>query len=155
MVLGKTIIIGLGNPILGDDSLGWRVAESVRAQAAALGAEVDSLALGGLALMERMIGYARAIVVDAIRLGDAPAGTVRVFALDELPDPFAGHLGSAHETNLQTALQIGRELGAALPAEVIVVAIESPYVYDFSEELSPAATAAVPLAAKKVLDLLK
>ena len=151
----KTIIIGLGNPILGDDSLGWRVAESLRQSAAALGAEVETLAVGGLALMERMVGYQRAIVVDAICLGDAPTGTVRVIALDDLPNPFAGHLGSAHETNLQTALQIGRELGAELPAEVTVVAIESPYVYDFSEELSPAAAAAVPLAAKKVLDLLK
>ena len=140
--------------MLGDDGVGWRVAESLRAQAAALGVEVDSLAVGGLSLMEHMVGYQRAIVVDAINLGDAPTGTVRCFALESLPNPFAGHLGSSHETNLQTALQIGRELGAELPEEVTVVAIESPYVYDFSEELSPPAAAAVPLAVAAVLELL-
>jgi hydrogenase maturation protease len=150
----KTIVIGLGNPILGDDSLGWRVAESLRAPAAALGVEVDSLAVGGLSLMERMVGYERAIVVDAIRLGDVPAGTVRTFPLENLPNPFAGHLGSSHETNLLTALQIGRELGAELPQEVTVVAIESPYVYDFTEELSPQAAAALPQAVAMVLSLL-
>jgi Ni,Fe-hydrogenase maturation factor len=36
----------------------------------------------------------------------------------------------------------------------VVVGIESAYVYDFSEELSPAVAAAVPLAAKKVLELI-
>jgi hydrogenase maturation protease len=151
----KTIVIGLGNPLLGDDSVGWRVAESLRPQAAALGVEVDSLAVGGLSLMERMVGYQRAIVVDAINLGDAPTGAVRCFALESLPNPFAGHLGSSHETNLQTALQIGRELGAELPDEVTVVAIESPYVYDFTEELSPPVAAAVQQAAAAVIRLLE
>lgn len=151
----KTIIVGLGNPLLGDDSVGWRVAENLRAQAEALGVEVDSLAVGGLSLMEHMVGYDRAIVVDSINLGDAATGTVRSFALESLPNPFAGHLGSSHETNLQTALQIGRMLGTHLPAEVTVVAIESPYVYDFTEELSPQVAEAVPLAVAMVISLLE
>jgi Ni,Fe-hydrogenase maturation factor len=38
---------------------------------------------------------------------------------------------------------------------VMVVAIESPYVYDFSEELTPLIEAAVPEAVEAVLKLLK
>jgi hydrogenase maturation protease len=151
----KTIVIGLGNPMLGDDGVGWRVVESLQAQAAALGVAIDSLAVGGLSLMEHMIGYDRAIVVDSINLGDAAVGSVRCFPLESLPNPFAGHLGSSHETNLQTALEIGRMLGAHLPGEVTLVAIESPYVYDFTEELSPQVAEAVPLAAAMVISLLE
>lgn len=28
----KTVVIGLGNPILGDDGVGWKVAEEVKRQ---------------------------------------------------------------------------------------------------------------------------
>jgi hypothetical protein len=52
------------------------------------------------------------------------------------------------------AIEIGRSLGAALPERIDVVAIESPYVYDFSEELTPPVAAAVPQAVEIVMDLL-
>jgi Ni,Fe-hydrogenase maturation factor len=45
-------------------------------------------------------------------------------------------------------------MGAILPEQVTVVGIESKHVYDFSEELSPLVSAAVPEAVKKVLDLI-
>ena len=104
--------------------------------------------------MERLIGYDDAIVVDAINTGRAPIGTVSVMALDELPNPALGHFGSAHETNLQTALQVGRALNATLPNQITIVAIEARDVYDFSETLSPALADAVPRAVESVLNLL-
>jgi hydrogenase maturation protease len=163
---GKTtLIIGLGNPILGDDGVGWRVAEAVAQsidQQPALSAgetgspavEVDCLALGGLGLMERMVGYPRAILVDAINSHTQPIGTVSIFPLEALPNRAAGHLFSAHDTTLQNALALGRAMGADLPIEVMVVAVEAENVYDFGEELSPAVAAAVPQAVQAVMGLL-
>jgi hydrogenase maturation protease len=155
----STIIVGLGNPILGDDGVGWRVAENVADHLSPLPdltdqITIERLSLGGLSLMENLIGYQRAILVDAINLGRAPQGSIYVFPLAELPDHAQGHLSSTHDTSLQTALDLGRSMGAELPEEIVVVGIESAYVYDFSEELSPAVAAAVPLAAKKVLELI-
>ena len=132
----KVIVIGLGNPVLGDDGVGWRVAELVKEQVNDQAIEVDFLAGGGLSVMERLVDYDTAVIIDAINMGDVPVGTVRVLKLTDLPNPFAGHLGSAHETSLFTAMQLGRSLGARLPEQVMIVAIESPYVYDFSEELT-------------------
>ncbi len=151
----KTLIVGLGNPLLGDDGIGWIVAEHLRQQQGlAAGVEIDTLALGGIGLMERLIGYEYAIIIDALKTGHFPTGSVHSFRLDDLENPFAGHLGSAHETNLQTALVMGRELGAVLPDEVMVIAIESPYIYDFSDQLSAAVAAAVGTATQLVTDLL-
>ena len=62
MKSARTIVVGLGNPILGDDGVGWRVAQAV--QALAPEADVECQALGGLSLMERLVGYQRAIIVD-------------------------------------------------------------------------------------------
>jgi hydrogenase maturation protease len=153
----STIVIGLGNPILGDDAVGWRVAETVEARLRldkAERPEIECLAVGGLTLMEHLIGYKRAILVDAIFTGEQPIGQVLSFPLEALPNRAAGHLASAHDVTLQTALRIGSSMGAALPEEVTVVAIETPCVYDFSEELSPKAAEAVDVAVREVLNLL-
>jgi len=160
----KTLVIGLGNPILGDDGVGWVVAEQVRsALSNPKGAipnpqsvEVDCASLGGLSLMERLTGYERVILVDAIFTGTQPVGTVSQFLLDDLPDLSAGHSASAHDTSLRNALHVGRDMDIFLPADenVTVITIEAEAVYDFSQELSPAIAATVPLATKKVLDLI-
>ena len=155
----RVIIIGLGNPLLGDDGIGWRVVEQLEHaiknyKLRIKNYEFDYHAGGGLSLMERLSGYDDAIIVDAINTGRAPIGTVSVMSLDELPNPALGHFGSSHETNLQTALQVGRALNASLPNQITVVAIEAQEVYDFSETLSPALADAVPRAVESVLNLL-
>ena len=149
----KTLILGLGNPLLGDDGVGWKVADQVRQRVASPDTEVDCLAGGGLSLMERLVGYDRAIIVDALTTHHGPVGTVTCFDLEQVPDPVAGHLSSAHETSLKTALRLGASLGMTLPTRVKVVAIEAQQVYDFSEELSPAVAAAVPEAVRQIVDL--
>jgi hydrogenase maturation protease len=167
----KTLVVGLGNPILGDDGVGWRIAEEVarrlpslsqeepRVRGAAHGpgmaVDVACVSLGGLNLMECLIDYERAILIDSIGTGQHPIGAVYHFRLDDLYDPTSGHTTAAHDVSLMTAIQIGRSMGAVLPDRIEVVAIESPYIYDFSEELTPPVAAAVPQAVELVVDLLK
>jgi hydrogenase maturation protease len=164
----KTLIIGLGNPILGDDGVGWVVAEKVQAELQARrkvpsappssdgDVEVDCVSLGGLSLMERLTDSGRVILIDSLFTGARPVGTVCQFTLSEMPDLTAGHSASAHDTSLRNALNVGRGMGIDLPEDenVIIVAIEAERVYDFSQELSPAVTDAVPGAVRMVLDLL-
>ncbi len=149
------IVIGLGNPFLGDDGVGWKVVDSLGPHLAQSGIETDLLAGGGLSLMERLVGYGNAIIVDSIYTGRQPKGKVTVFPLEALENPFAGHTGSAHETNLLTALEVGRRLGVSLPEQVMIVAIESPDIYDFDDLLSPAVAAAVLPARDAVLQLIR
>ena len=160
----KTLIIGLGNPILGDDGVGWVVAEQVRSvlldpQSTIYNpqsVEVDCASLGGLSLMERLTDAERVILVDAIFTGTVPVGTVSRFLLDELPNLSAGHSASAHDTSLRNALQVGRDMHVPLPEDenVLIVTVEAEAVYDFSQELSPAVAAAVPVALQNVLELI-
>lgn len=155
--MNRTLVIGLGNPILGDDGVGWRVVDALRQLPAGLedSVELDCHTDGGLGLMERLIGYERAIVVDALQLGRGPVGSVTCQPLDALPDPCGGHLTSAHTTSLTVALAMGRQLGAALPSQVIVIGIEAPQTFEFGEALSPAVARAVPIAAGCVVRQLR
>lgn len=155
----KTLVVGLGNPILGDDGVGWLVAKGVQQVLAAKNdafqhVEVDCFALGGLSLMEQMVGYERAIVIDAVQTENGRPGQVGVLSLKDLPDFSSGHTTAVHDTSLQTALNLGHEMGAALPQQVEVVSIEAEQVYEFSEELTPAVAASIPAAVQSVLRLL-
>ena len=157
----KTIVIGLGNPILGDDGIGWRVVEKVTQELEehppngnSGTIETECLAVGGLTLMEHLIGYERAILVDAITTGKVPDGTVRSFPIEALPNLAIGHFSSAHDTTLQNAIDMGRRMGAQLPKEIEIVAIEAQQIYDFSEELSAPVSNALPEAVKTVKELL-
>lgn len=151
----KTLIIGLGNPILGDDGVGWKVAKELTTLIDPdTPVEIDCASLGGLSLMERMLGYQRVIVIDSMETGQSPEGCVKVFPLSALDNPYAGHSASAHDASLMTALQAAQSIGAEIPTRVDVVAIEAKNVYDFSDDLSPEIEKAVPLAAEEVLKLL-
>lgn len=156
----RTLVIGLGNPLLGDDGVGWRVAEEVQKQIGSNASafsnptEVDCHAGGGLSLMERLVGYDRAVIVDALCSG-RPPGEVSRSRLEDLPDFSSAHTGAAHDTSLQNALRLGRMIGAHLPEGIIVIGVEAQSVYDFSETLSPPVARAVPVAVRRVLDLLE
>jgi len=156
----KTIVIGLGNPVLGDDGVGWRIVETIQQ---ALGVpntiqpdvDFNCLAVGGLSLMEHLIGYEWAILVDALSLGRLPLGDIYCLKLTDLPDHITGHTGSAHDTSLQTALQMGKATGANLPDEILVVGVETHNAYEFSEKLSPQVEAAIPRAVLLLKSLLR
>lgn len=164
----KVLIVGLGNPILGDDGVGWVVAKEVEqrlienhrltagndgATSDSLIIEMDYLSVGGLALMERMVGYDQVILIDALETGHNLPGAICTLPLESLPDRAVGHLGSAHDTTLSTALKLGRSMGACLPDSITVVGIETKISFDFTEKLSAQVAAAVQRAVQTVLDL--
>lgn len=147
-------MIGLGNPMLGDDGVGWRVAEEVKKRLPpGLSVDVDCLSLGGISLMEHLIGYGRAILIDAFAL-EEPIGSILILKLSDLPNYSAFHTASAHDTPLKTAIELGRAMGAQLPDDVTVVGIATKRACDFSRMLSPPVAESVSQAANFVLDLL-
>ncbi len=154
----KTLVIGLGNPILGDDGVGWRVAEEIARRTLNLPElEVDCVSLGGLSLMERLTGHERVILVDSMFTGKNPVGTISQFTLGDMPDLASGHSASAHDTSLQNALKVGRSMDIPLPSDenVFIVTIEAENVYEFSDTLSPPVAAAVEQAVGAVLHLIQ
>jgi len=152
------LVLGLGNPILRDDGVGWRVVEEARRRwsgsggVTEAGVEFDCISLGGLALMERLIGYARVVLVDAMCTGRHTPGTVHQLTLDDLATL---HADSAHDVSLRAALELGRRLGAELPDQILIWAVAARDIWDFGETLSPEVEASVPVAAQAVLQSLE
>lgn len=150
----KTLIIGLGNPIVRDDSVGLRVVALLRPRLAQR-SDVDIVEdyWGGLKLMERMVGYDRAIVVDAIQTG-SPPGTLHRLSCRDIPTQRSA---SAHDVNLPTALELGRRAGQHLPPDeqIVLIGIEVEDIIHFGETCTPAVEAAIPRAVAEILRALE
>jgi hydrogenase maturation protease len=151
----KTLILGLGNPILGDDGVGWKIAtEFQQREKIPSDVTIECMSIGGISLMEALIGYDRAIIIDSIVTHQVPVGTVNLSKLQDLPNHTSGHMSSAHDTSLQDAIKMGISLGAHLPDEIMVVTVEAQKVYEFSETLSPPVASAIPIAMIFIKQLL-
>jgi hydrogenase maturation protease len=177
----KTLVLGLGNPILTDDGVGVRVAEAIQAALGrvreahawgvgprceplpdapavvlAPGAEVEvmEVSVGGLTLMETMIGYERVILIDAFDFGNVQPGEVQRMTLADLRSISpTQHSASPHDASLATAFALGQQMGLALPAvdQVIIYAVGVENVFDFSDEPTPAVAAVIPAVTAAVL----
>jgi len=149
----KTLVLGLGNPILTDDGVGVLVAEAVGKMLPPDSAvEVGEACVGGLGLMERLIGYRRVSVIDALHNGRNEPGAIRRMTLEDLRaiSP-TQHSASAHDTSLVTALDMGRQRGLPLPEKMIIFGIEVENISDFSLKPTPAVARAVPKVTAIVL----
>jgi len=149
----NTLILGLGNPLVSDDGIGLKVAREVKARLAGRAdVAVEEDYWGGLRLMERMVGYDRAMVIDAVWTGAAP-GTILSLRPDDLP---IFKSVSSHDMDLPAALQLGRQAGLELPDErqIVVVGIEAEDVVTFAAGCTPAVEAAIPRAVEQVVRML-
>jgi len=147
--LVRTLILGLGNPILGDDAVGVLAARQLAARLQGRpGVEVDEDYHGGLRLMERLAGYDRAILIDAICTGVHPPGTLLRLGPDEMPTQ---HTASAHDVNLPTALRLAAAMGLGAPQDIAIFAVEAENVLEFDEQCTPAVAAALPRVVEAVL----
>jgi len=151
---GDTLVVGLGNPILGDDGVGWRVIDELDGMDHG-DASLQQACVGGVSLMEIMVGYRRAIIVDAVVDPGAAPGSVWCRPLAEVETGLASHLDSTHSASLPAALEAGRAMGAELPTDIDVVGIVIERGDVFGEELSDVVEAAVPVAAAAVEEALR
>lgn len=146
----KTVIIGMGNPLLRDDGVGIR---AVRALERVLGnrRDVDLLELytGGIRLMEEMAGYNRAFVVDAMVTGRHEPGTVVAFSPAEFIT--TRRTNSTHDTDFRVSLEMAQFLRLPIPDDIRFWGVEAEDVDSFSEELTAPVDAAIPQIMEKIL----
>jgi hydrogenase maturation protease len=150
----KTLVLGLGNPILGDDSVGLKIVQEVARRVKDPEVEVAESMVSGLGLLDFLVGRDRVVLVDAIQTKDGRPGTVRRLRLDDLN--ILKHTASPHDTNLPTVMELARQWKLALPVELAIVAVEiPPDCSTFTEKCSPAIEAAVPVAVDLVMGIIR
>jgi len=153
----KTLIIGLGNPILTDDGVGVKVAlklEETIDLTAHPEITITEASAGGLRLMETMLGYDLVVLIDAYYLkpDQTKPGKIHKLSLDDLRSVTpTQHSTSAHDTSLVTALDAAEELGYRVPSDFMIYAVEVENILDFSETPTPAVSAAIPVVTEMII----
>ncbi|HCM39513.1 MAG: hypothetical protein A2070_06210 [Bdellovibrionales bacterium GWC1_52_8] len=147
----KTIIIGLGNPILTDDSVGIKVARRLRdlPEVQEAGIEVLELYAGGIRLIEALRGYERALIVDAMTTGQNQPGTIREFS--SIEQLMTRNSICLHDMDLPMALELAKIAGVKIPEQIKIWGIEAKDVENFSEELTEDVRSAVGTVVGRVL----
>ena len=148
----KTLVLGLGNPILRDDGVGLCVVREVGARIDRPDVTVSETGLSGLRLLDILTGYKRAIIVDAIETQDFVPGEILRLTPEALDG--AKHLSSVHDVNFATALDLGRKLGLPLPAEIVLYAVVVSDTSTFDENCTEEVQRAIPVCAEMVLNEL-
>ena len=148
----KTIILGLGNPILSDDGVGNRITQELESRLSKQDVSVMETSMSGLSLLDLLVGYDRAIIIDAIQTVEGKTG--QIYRLT--PDVFNStrHASSPHDVNFATALELGNRLGMAMPKQIVIFAIQVADTSTFSEECTPEVKQAVPTCIEMIIEEL-
>ena len=149
----KTLVLGLGNPILTDDSIGIRVAQAIEQYYRGEAVTVMEASQAGLNLLDLIAGYDKLILIDAIQTVGGDIGEVYRLETADLASTL--HTSSPHGVNFATALELGKKLGVELPQEIVVFAIEVQDVTTFGEECTPEVGRAIAVAKDMVIQELK
>lgn len=149
----KTLVLGLGNTLLGDEGAGIYAVRALQERYPEL-TDVEFLDGGTLSFtLAGPIEQAdNLIVIDATQLKAAP-GAVRLFEGEEM-DRFLGshRKSSVHEVSLMDLMAIAH-LAEALPARRALIGIQPQYL-DWSDAPTEAVASAIPLACDMAMGLI-
>jgi len=137
----RTAIVGVGNPLMGDEGIGVHIAEKLKATS--LPADVVVVD-GGTQFWgdeEILNGAEKLVIIDAVLGGGAP-GTIYRFSLDELEDETEEVKLSCHDMGLIEKLRMTRFAGFA-PAQIVVIGVE-PATVAWNAGLSEEIEAKIP-----------
>lgn len=148
----KTLVLGIGNTVMGDDAVGVRVIEALHQHHGfPNGVDVLDAGTSSFDVVPEVALYDRVIIVDAAEFR-APAGAIRCWE-DEKADAFLrARRRTAHEVGLAEIVDLAR-LSGWEPQAWAVVGIQ-PQAVELGEGLSPAVAAAVPEAVQEICRLL-
>ncbi|GAH47123.1 unnamed protein product [marine sediment metagenome] len=148
----KTLILGVGNPILTDDSVGICVANEIK-KLSLPNVEVIETSLAGISLLEYVVGYERLIIIDSIKTEKEAPGTLYKLKLEDIGN--SATTSYSHGINIRTAIGLGRKLGYKIPKIIEIYAIEIKDNTTFGEECTPAVKSKIPGIVDEITKIIK
>ena len=141
----KTLVLGIGNVLWGDEGFGPKVVERLKQRrVVADGVELVDGGTQGLYLLPLIQDTDRLIVFDAVDFGKKP-GAIVVLRNEEIPAYFGQRPLSLHQTAFTDVLAAA-SLTGALPESITLIGVQFENIDAWGGDLSPAVSAAIDQA---------
>jgi len=148
----RTLVLGLGNDLLGDDGVGLRIVEELKRRPTLAGFDFETAATAGLALLDILHGYERAYIVDSAVTGRRRPGYLHRLSTSSLAGlPLNA---SSHYAGLPEVLALAEALNLGLPQSIEVLGVEVEDPYTIGIGLSPRLEAKLPALVERVERLM-
>ena len=145
-------VIGIGNPMMGDDGIGPRLISELKASELAV--DLIDMGTGGMQLVHLLAEYHSVVIIDSADMGLSP-GESMVFPPEEVVSLRETRAYSLHDWDFLRSIKISRELGEG-PERILIIAIQ-PGSLDMRYGLSPEVERRIPgyiEAAMRAIDAL-
>jgi hydrogenase maturation protease len=152
MSSGRTLVLGVGSPLMGDDGVGVAALSGLRSGwRFDDGVELADGGTWGMTLLPAIETAGRLLIIDAIRSGARPGDLVEL-GRDALPRGLATKL-SPHQIDLREVLALA-DLRGLLPADAVAIGLE-PYRVELDAGLSRQLAARLPALEERVVSRLR
>ena len=149
--VSETVVIGVGNPLMGDDGLGIAVlAELQERWSFEPPLELLDGGTWGMNLLPHVERARRLLIIDAIT-NDAVPGSLVVLEKADIPRFLARKL-SPHQIDVKEVLALA-ELRGTLPEEVVAIGLE-PESVEMRAALSPVLASGMATVVEAVVERL-
>ena len=161
----RTLVLGLGNTILSDDGVGIKVIQllqekmdvaagfsprdGMRRLKPAATVEFKEASIGGLTLLDMIVGYNKVIIIDSIQTKGGKPGKVYKLGPSNFKTP--NHLSSPHSVSFIEALELGHKIKLNLPEIINIYAIEVKDNTTFNEKCTHTIQKVIPNIVNKIM----
>lgn len=164
--MGKTLVLGMGNTIRGDDGVGIKITEALKGQIDFSFIEIKQTHESGINLLDKIAGYEKVIIIDSIKSESGKIGDIyRLNLLEKglvvkvAPNFASSACGgqakfgvmpySLHNIGLPEILNLAGGL-IDTPKEVIIYAVNTRDNDSFSDKMSSKIKKVIPKAVELV-----
>ena len=142
------MVVGIGNPIMGDDGVGIHILRRLREKIPRTDVDFKEIGVGGIKLVEEILDYKTVIIIDSIESSNPP-GSINEFSPEQFSNTY--HEAAPHDVNFITALELYKRLQQdRIPKTIRIFTIAIQNQWTFKSDLSPS----IQVAAARLTELL-
>ena len=149
----KTLIIGLGNTIRGDDGVGIYVARELKSRLNDNNIDIKETHYSGLKLMDLVYDYEKVVIIDALK--DKKERTGEVYLFEPGDNNFNRTSHNLHSMTFVKNYSLLKKTYPRIPENLKIIGISIKGADGFKEGLSPEIKRKLPEITSRVIKFIK